>query len=364
MTPLIETVFGLVFVFLAFSLITSWVTEFLASLYQERGKMLRQFLSDALDDRFNQKNWGLLLYAHPLIESLGREVRRPRGAFAFLYNNRLGVKRRLPHYIPATQFATAFIENILAHNVASTFVKDAETGRQMLVPEAPAAAEDLFVQFSNAVESLQESEVKQTLSALIRQATTAAVPMDAVRAGLLTWYDSGMERVSGWYKRDTRTRLFWTGLVVAILFNVNTFDVVHSLWVNPQLRTAVAKAADAYVAQNPTLPTRDTVRNLDTLKARIAEVEGMLAPLQLPIGWPDARGGVPPKEAETKAWRRPTWSELWPALKSNWLGWLISAAALSFGAPFWFDALKRIANMRSAGAASRTVPTGGVPPTR
>ncbi len=403
MTPLIETIFGLIFIFLCFSLITSWATEFLASRYHYRAQMLRRFLSDTLDDRFNAKNWGLMLYSHPLIESLGREVTK------FRLFNKLGVKRRMPHYIPATQFATAFIENVIAHNKVSVFQRDEVTGRQVLaVEEASAANDDPYVQFVNAVESLAESEVKQTLQALIRNATGAS-PMEAVRTGLITWYESGMERVSGWYKRDTRTRLFLMGTVVAVVFNVNTFDVLHSLWVNPQLRGSVAKAADDYLAQHRILQRGDTVRNLDTLRARIAEVEGMLAPLQLPIGWPDAEAvriatarraeaerldGLEPARwqqrtgrrtailalrnpahyhrwkagtaarSTARSWRMPSIGEVWQAMRKNWIGWLATALALSFGAPFWFDALKRVANMRSSGAASRAFPTGGVPPTR
>jgi hypothetical protein len=34
-------------------------------------------------------------------------------------------------------------------------------------------------------------------------------------------------------------------------------------------------------------------------------------------------------------------------LYSHWLGWLISALAISLGAPFWFDTLNRIMVIRS-----------------
>jgi hypothetical protein len=52
--------------------------------------------------------------------------------------------------------------------------------------------------------------------------------------------------------------------------------------------------------------------------------------LQIPLGWqtaPDDAGG-------------------W-LLKL--LGWLITVFALSFGAPFWFDVLGKVVNMRSSG---------------
>ena len=35
------------------------------------------------------------------------------------------------------------------------------------------------------------------------------------------------------------------------------------------------------------------------------------------------------------------------------LGWLITIAAVSLGAPFWFDLLGKVANLRGAGASVR-----------
>jgi hypothetical protein len=35
------------------------------------------------------------------------------------------------------------------------------------------------------------------------------------------------------------------------------------------------------------------------------------------------------------------------ALKTHWLGWLLTALAVSLGAPFWFDMLNKIIVVRS-----------------
>ena len=37
----------------------------------------------------------------------------------------------------------------------------------------------------------------------------------------------------------------------------------------------------------------------------------------------------------------------WPLLATHWLGWLLTAFAVSFGAPFWFDLLNRFMVVRS-----------------
>jgi hypothetical protein len=40
---------------------------------------------------------------------------------------------------------------------------------------------------------------------------------------------TAMDRVSGWYKRSTHWVLFWTGLLLAGLLNVNTITLADYL---------------------------------------------------------------------------------------------------------------------------------------
>ncbi len=51
-------------------------------------------------------------------------------------------------------------------------------------------------------------------------------------------------------------------------------------------------------------------------------------------------------------------------LNRHWLGFIITSAALSLGAPFWFDLLNKLVSMRSAGqkpAPEAAVIQGQVP---
>ena len=50
----------------------------------------------------------------------------------------------------------------------------------------------------------------------------------------------------------------------------------------------------------------------------------------------------------------------WGEIKGGWLdwlkrvfGWLITTAAVSLGAPFWFDLLGKVANLRGAGGQAQ-----------
>jgi hypothetical protein len=42
-----------------------------------------------------------------------------------------------------------------------------------------------------------------------------------------------------------------------------------------------------------------------------------------------------------------------PLVISHLFGWLLSVAAVSLGAPFWFDTLSRFINIRGAGPAEK-----------
>jgi hypothetical protein len=64
--------------------------------------------------------------------------------------------------------------------------------------------------------------------------------------------------------------------------------------------------------------------------------------LALPIGW--SNYAQPPKGAEQSP-AAPSWSDAPEMI----LGWLITAVAALFGAPFWFDLLQRVIRLKGAG---------------
>jgi len=109
MTPIIETALSLVFVFLLLSMVASWINELLVGSIGIRGKFLRKHLSQALDDRFNQKNWGEMVYTHPSIDLLARRDAKP------------------PAYIPPDLFAIALMDIIADEARQTCFIQDPNT---------------------------------------------------------------------------------------------------------------------------------------------------------------------------------------------------------------------------------------------
>jgi hypothetical protein len=124
-----------------------------------------------------------------------------------------------------------------------------------------------------------------------------------VEDGLERWFDDSMDRVSGAYKRMSQLCTFGVGLIVVIALHIDTFRLVAGLWAHP-----------AWIADMSSPNARDVGRALATLQT-------------LPVGW----SGAPP---------------LGPATA---VGWVVTAVSTLFGAPFWFDLLQRVTNLRGTG---------------
>ena len=147
--------------------------------------------------------------------------------------------------------------------------------------------------------------------------------LDAVRDNLAGWFDEGMDRISGWYKRQANIWTFGIAAVLTAATNASSIHIAEELWRNDALRAQIAAQAQA-AAKNDNLPSLEAT-NDDTFK-------------DLPIGWDNVTG------------TRHDWFK-------RLVGWLITTAAISLGAPFWFDLLGKVANLRGSGARPPTAQT-------
>ena len=74
--------------------------------------------------------------------------------------------------------------------------------------------------------------------------------MVKVRENIENWFDSSMDRVSGWYKRRAQLTILVVGFFVAITVNVDTITVAKRLSTDKALRESLVAAADAYSKAN------------------------------------------------------------------------------------------------------------------
>jgi len=162
---------------------------------------------------------------------------------------------------------------------------------------------------------------------------------EAMRQRLEHWFDDSMERVSGWYKRRAQVWLFVIGGSIALCLNADTIAIVRQLATDRTVRSAVAKRVDA-IASDP----KDT--SLASVRTHLRSGIDTLQAAGIKFGW-DA--GCAPQNGLVAVLGRPQPPRVCPSVSRSLLGILITVVALSLGAPFWFDALNNIANLRQSG---------------
>jgi hypothetical protein len=303
-SAMLDVAIGMVFVFLLLCLICSAFNELLETFLKKRSKDLEQGIIGLLGDKT-----GLVdkLYNHGLIFSLYR------GTYEEAQK-----KKTLPSYIPSANFAKAL--------------------SAILGPDNAPLTMDAI---RSTITAIPNTQVKSALTTL---ANDAANDLAKFRSSLEDWFNSAMDRVSGWYKRRTHVILFFVGFAIAVALNVNSISLAQDLWSNAAMRDALVGAAQGYLNKNPAPASQTEAaasdKSLPDLgKALKADIE-KLEDTRIPIGWSD------------NVWknfnRDDRFASRFAFAFMAILGWLLTACAASLGAPFWFDLLSKIAFVRSS----------------
>jgi hypothetical protein len=387
MTALLTTVIGLVGVYIAFALAASWVNEQIATFLQLRSKTLiagvRSMIGDAAAAQF---------FRHPLILSLG-EAPAPNfwswlgTAFGLRYVNQAIPK--LPATTPTTTPAmtpqsttTSDDSQPAAKNPAYISAEHfAVVLLDVLRRQAPGASPLAALGASSsdvaaAINTISDpnNPYNPLYKVLLPIWTDARADYDRFADALGSWYDSQMDRVSGWYKRSAQIFLVYIGLALAIGFNLDTIAIVQELQHNTTLANTLAAATQAYYeaqqtaikAGKPALTSPLAVTQpcqsssgactcdegfvpVKSGSAQLCSIDSSVL-AQLPIGWSQPRwktfrDSLYPN-SKAPLYEFPFASGFWMKV----FGLAITVVAILLGAPFWFDVLGTIVNVRSVGA--------------
>jgi hypothetical protein len=193
----------------------------------------------------------------------------------------------------------------------------------LLASVDPTKPVPVFEDVQQALQHLRDSNIRDMLLA---QVATSGGDIQKLRDGVASWFDSAMDRVTGVYKRWLKAISFGVGLVVAIAINADTVSVAKALWHDPTARVQIAGIAEHAQVPPPNIDAAQALSDLKTLRG-------------LPIGWPLSLEEYNPEK-----------TPLWAVIPAKVLGLLLTAVALSLGAPFWFDLLSKFMNVRGSGA--------------
>lgn len=334
-STLLEVAIGVVFVYLLLSMFCSALSELIESFLRFRARDLEKGIGKLLNDPGLAQE----LLSHPLIKPLGEK----------------------PSYIPARTFSLAL------WNLATT---EAAKGKAV----AAGVTQDLHV-VRSLILSLQGERYGEIRTALLTLIDEAGDDIGKARTNIEAWYNDAMDRVSGWYKRRTHWILIVLGLLAAAFLNVDTINVVRALWYNDALRSSVSMAAEEYIKTHPqsaaskqtgsTTEAGSAEAQAKVAQRKIDNIRGEINKLGLPVGWVFEPNRKDNKylDARTKQFNQQLYDEDYRTYRvdlrrlpdgqdgNNWflkvLGIVITALAVSQGAPFWFDVLNKFIVVRS-----------------
>lgn len=365
-SEVLEVVIGLLFIYLLLSLLATVINEIITTTFSaRRGKILQKAIRTMLSDHFDPKkdlksqakpddqeltedelpvkneDLGLAFYEHPLV-------------YRFAKKGKMG----LPSYLTKKNFSLVVIDLLGDQN----------------------SAERSLESIKKTVERLPEGGTRTVFLTLI---ANAQGDINKFKALLENWFDEMMDRASGWYKRHVQKILIIIGFVLSVAFNADTFQIASTLSSDPEKRAQLVNMAESYVEKNVTTDTataaRDSLRNpnfiakmcrenktdrafwcrMDSLNQQVdylVQDELKQARGVLGLGWRLPDFDVADMKGESGIERfgqyiSKTTTLFYSQLAiSQFFGWIVTAFAISLGAPFWFDLLNKIMKMRGTGS--------------
>lgn len=333
----LDLLIGLITIYLTLGLACTVLVEVIAGFSKLRAKNLETALKEFLAGKItDDKDFVVAFYDHPLVQSLS-----------------VGTDGR-PAYIPPATVSQV-VHSLLTANDTAVLLKDA-------IAKLPKTDKD--------------NRIKGLLNALQLHAGN---DIATFRKAVETHFDSVMDRATGWVKKHQTVIALIVSFLLVFIGNVDTFALAKSLSSNPELTAKLLTVAEQQLRQaseKPVEPPKNAaiqpvtkngpkgepapkdsagtgnssaVPSLEPVASKLAEAEKALAEARLAV----QAGGL---QFGWKDFPADPW-----AIVMKILGLLISAFAVSLGAPFWFDVLQRFMKIRVAGLSPRekTSGTGG-----
>lgn len=376
----LDVVIGLVFIYLLYSLLATTVQEIISSWFSFRAKILERAIIRMLEDENNyslrirsifdlftnsgsggkKSSFSEIFYRHPLIKFLGENKRNSK-----------------PAYIDKQTFSKVIIDLLRGEDV---------------VP-----GQDIRELIQNALETKKtnwgtakiEDETRSFLKSIWADSQG---DIQKFREHLENWFDATMERATGWYKKNTQVILLIIGFAIAVIFNVDTLKIVSKLEKDPKLREQLVQQADSYLKANPDLDKKIAQSQAALAKSRqvnkaqnnpadsnsvtdssaaakkpgttqldedsinLAKYEKLKSDIDSLVNQANALVKTDIKKANdviALGWGTPICKSCdFACYFRSLLGWLITALALSLGAPFWYDLLNKLMKLRGSVSGS------------
>jgi hypothetical protein len=371
---------GLVFIYLLYSLLATIIMELFATMIGLRARNLREAIDRMLNDEDDaHKGWWARFRDSVNI------LKKPKSLMVKNFYNHPEIKYlgstgifKNPSSFKAVSFSKTII--YLLSGEGSTDKAKISNKLNLLVNDPGTVKKEEII--------LDKETAKYVLSLWDDSYG------DLIKFKLLleTWFDRTMEQCLEWYKRKTQVILLVLGFLIAWIAGADTFIITKKLSTDKDAREKMVQMASAYIQNNPRpedirikleRDSTDDEKKLDSIQLNkldsLLEIKKQLekdiadANTVLGInGWlpdkvryvTDNKGnriyttqvdeealeglGIDLNNGEISFKGCDKWTYFFLLFWRHFFGFLITALAISLGAPFWYDLLNKLMKLRTA----------------
>ncbi len=354
----LNVVISLVFIFLIYSLLATALREAMASVFQSRADTLFKGIKGMLtnteiETKAIVRLWDYvkrrLSFIWSWVKSWFVDPTKGNKLYERFYQHPIILNYgensmfRKPCYLTAQNFSTILVDtikNLDSENQAKTadFKMIYETvvhHSKITDPKLVAALAAVYPDRGKVEKPPIDEDTFRILNFHLNE---AAGDLEVFKARIEQWFDDTMARVSSWYKRQTQLWLFLIGFGLAMALNINAIQIATTLSAN--------KAMAQKVAEMGIVASKDTSYRTDSMVTTqlLQKVNAQSDSLNLLVGYrkpfPAGTSNLQKAASVLNSTFRSGWT--------NFFGIFITAIAISLGAPFWFDLLNKVVNIRGA----------------
>lgn len=333
--PILDLVVGMIFIFFLLGIISSSAIELIMTGMKARAVLLEEWLSTIFSKTITQANGTTTSLARSIMDHCSVRALSDNG--------------KSTSYIDAKNFTSALLEKITFDPANPKSVAKNIDEFITAIDKTTALPTEL-----QRVLLIYANEAKDTYQALSDKTVSE---IELFRKKVESWYDSSMERITGELKkRYSRPTTFVVAVIITFALNADSIAIAKYLYSNPEARAKIAM--QGYNATSDTVVIRQVqqLRSIsadtaskdtmslqefkNTITQKLAEINKVKQGLTdvMPLTWKagelkDPNGQYSPR-----------------LIFSKITGLLATILAIMMGAPFWFDMLNKISNLRGTGA--------------
>jgi hypothetical protein len=292
MLAILSIIIGIIFVLLLFSMLTSAVVEVYHAAFSSRGKHLRETLEIMLGKEVCDK-----FYDHSYFRQLSSAT-KPKSSL------------KLPVWVEKQTFSSVLADVLTPPD------------SNMSIPER--------------IRLVENPDLRKVLDFLWRQSGDDVVQF---QKKVEEWFNDVMARAKDWFGDATKWRLFFIGLALAAVLNADTLQIYKSLSANAAVRDELVSDAEIFMAGRESVAAIDTSKNFEQAKTDFQAAKQLYhdtVQSPLGLGWGDSMT-IP--------------ADFWGWLV-KFAGWVLTGVAVTLGAPFWFDLLRKLLSLKGNSSSS------------